>query len=129
MINAKDIPLSQAASALPDVSGAINMLLQPVKVGIITKTQVEGLIDESVKWHDTKVVRQPFSAQQLMIRPEGQRSWKWFSIHATPDLILGVDDLFILYDVRYRVMEKYDFSEYGFLYYNCVEDFTTKENL
>lgn len=122
MLNAKDKTLSDL-NALPDVSPSIDLLLQPMKVGLVQKAQVHGLTQETIMWKRTKVVRQAFSAEQLMIRPEGERSWKWYEIHATVDLILNTDDIILIHGQRLRIMEKRDYTEYGFVIYAAVEDY------
>ena len=123
MINAKDKTLRQSTS-LPDVQGSVDMLLQPIKLGVVTKNQVNGLTVEETEWTWTKAVRQAYSAEQLIILPEGQRSWKWYTIHALPDLVLKTDDIIVMHGMRMRVMERLDYLEYGFVEYHAIEDYT-----
>ena len=122
MINAKNRNMDQS-NALPDVSGAISLFLQPVKLGLIRKKQVSGYTEETITWIQTKAVRQSFTAQQLLLHPEGERAWKWYTIHMLPDYQLKPDDLIVLHGMRMRVMEKLDYQEYGFIEYHAVEDF------
>jgi hypothetical protein len=125
MINAKDKTLRQSTS-LPDVRGSVDLLLQPIKLGVVTKKQVSGLTVETTEWTWTKAVRQAYSAEQLVILPEGQRSWKWYTIHALPDLVLNNDDIIVMHSMRMRVMEKLDYQEYGFVEYHAIEDYTNE---
>lgn len=125
MINAKDKNLRQSTS-LPDVGGSVNMLLQPIKLGVVTKKQVNGLTVEETEWTWTKAVRQAYSSEQLVILPEGQRSWKWYTIHALPDLVLNTDDIIVMHRLRMRVMEKLDYLEYGFVEYHAIEDYVNE---
>jgi hypothetical protein len=125
MINAKNKTLSEQ-NDLPDVSPGIDMFLQPVQLGIITKKQVSGYTQESIYWISTKAVRQAFTAQQLLLRPEGERAWKWYTIHLLVDTVLKPDDIIKLHGMRMRIMEKLDYKEYGFVEYHAIEDFSTK---
>ena len=120
--NAKDKKID-CLPALPDVSGSVELFLQPMKIGIVQKAQVHGLTQETIIYVPTKAVRQAFSAQQLMIRPEAERAWRWYTLHATPDLVLKPDDIAIVQGLRMRVMEKFDYLEYGYVQYHVVEDY------
>lgn len=122
MINASDRKISELNS-LPDVSGSLELLLQPVKIGCVTKKQVSGYTQESIEYIRTKAVRQAFTAQQLILRPEGERAWRWYTIHMLPDIVLKTDDVIILHGLRMRIMEKLDYLEYGFAEYHAIEDF------
>lgn len=123
IINGKDTPLDKAAVALPNVGGAVAGWMQKMTFGVVCKSQVDGFTQEIITPVETKGVKQPFTAEQLSLLPEGERSWKWFMIHCLPDVKLATDDRIVLDDVKYRVMAKEDWSEYGFLQYNIIEDF------
>jgi hypothetical protein len=124
MINASKRKLSDLP-ALPDVSGSISMFLQKITLGIVTKKQVSGLTQEKIEYICTQAVRQAFSAQQLVLRPEGERAWKWYTIHMLADYILKTDDIIILHGMRMRIMEKLDYKEYGYIEYHAIEDYTS----
>lgn len=126
MINGKDIPLGLSASALPDVSGSVDMFLQPVTIGVVSKQQVDGYTQEIINYVKTRAVRQPFSPRMLEVKPEGERSWRWETVHALPDLILNPDDIILWGDHRYRVMQKSDFAEYGYVLYEIIEDYDNR---
>jgi len=120
--NARDIKIKDSLD-LPDVSAAVMQFLQPVKIGIIQKQQINGLTQEIPCYVDTQATKQPFSAQQLEIKPEGQRGWRWFTLHALTNLDLKLDDVIILGELSYRVMQKYDYAEYGYYQYEIAEGF------
>ena len=95
---------------------------------LITKTITDYNLTETATTISTKGVRQPFSAQQLSIKPEGQRAWKWEILHCLPNVKLNPDDIVVFNGVRYRVMEKLDYSEYGYLEYHIIQDYTAATN-
>jgi hypothetical protein len=124
--NAKD-RLVPNLNSLPDVSGAIDTMLQPVRIGLVQTSQVNGLSQEVIEWHDTMAVRQPFTSQQLAIRAEGERAWRWYTLHLDNGLPLRPNDVIKIHGLRMRIMEKLDWSEYGYSQYSCVEDFVQDE--
>ena len=121
--NGKDLPLGLASSGLPDVSGAVDMLLQPVSIGVVQKRQVDGYTQEVTTYFDTKACRQPFSPRKLEVLPEGERSWRWETLWTLPNLVLKPDDVIYYRGIRYRVMSRLNWSEYGFYEFNILEDY------
>jgi hypothetical protein len=67
---------------------------------------------------------QPFTAQRLSILPEGQRAWRWFTVYALKNLDLAPDDVVKIRGLKYRIMEKTDWHEYGYFKYDAIEDYT-----
>lgn len=127
IINGKDFKIG-AQSNLPDVSDALLDWFQNMTFDLITKAITDYDLTETATTISTKGVRQPFSAQQLSIKPEGQRAWKWETLHCLPDVKLNPDDIVVFNGVRYRVMEKLDYSEYGYLEYHIIQDYTAATN-
>ena len=123
IVNAKDRPLSQSTGTMPDVSGALRNWFQPMTFTTIVKT-VEGFQNVETPTNiDFRGVWQPTSAQAIAMKPEGQRKWKWFTVHAEPGLDLDPDDVVTYLSTQYRVKEKTDYTLDGYIEYHLVEDF------
>lgn len=123
IINAKDKPISLASSNLPNMGLAVRRWFQKLKFGVIKKTQLNGYTQEVVTELDSFGVRVPFTPEQLKILKEGERSWNWSTLYCNVDLILNTDDRVIIKGVKYRVMGKTDYTEYGYLQYDVIEDY------
>lgn len=123
IVNAKDKKTNDLSSGLPDVAGAIDVILQPTRAVIVQKQQIAGRTQEVPIEISTKASVQPFTAQQLSIKPEGLRAWKWFSIFCLRNADLKPGDAFIIKGMRYKIMEKYDWSAYGYFKYDAMEDY------
>lgn len=123
LTNAKRYRIKDSFTGLPDVSDSVMAFLRPVKVDIICKEQIDGYTQESKRCVHTQAVKQPFTSEQLKLKPEGQRSWKWFTLHCLPNLILRTDDIAVISGSSFRVMERTDYREYGYLQYDLVEDY------
>jgi hypothetical protein len=121
--NGKDYPLSSNPGTLPDMQGAMLSWFQRLTFTKVVKTVVNHEVEEETTTFEFTGVRQPMSPQQLEMKPEGQRAWKWEMIHAFPDLILKPDEIIVFESVPYRVMKKSDFKEYGYILYEIVEDY------
>lgn len=119
IINAKDKPLTY--TGLPQVGDVLPYWFQPLTFDLVTKSIFNYEVEEIIVTITTQGVRQPMTAQQLSIKPEGQRAWKWETIHCLPDVKLRIDDIIIFNGVRYRVMQRWDWSEYGYLQYEICQ--------
>lgn len=119
IINAKDKGLN--FSSLPQVGEVLPGWFQPMKFEVITKSLVNYEVEEVIVEVSTQGVRQPMTAQQLAIKPEGQRAWKWETMHCLPNVPLKVDDIIVFGNTKYRVMQKWDWTEYGYLEFHICQ--------
>ncbi len=122
IINGKNKTLSQTNN-LPNMSETIKNWFQNLTFKKIVKSIVNYQAVETETIISTKGVRQPFSPQQLKVKPEGQRGWKWETLHCLTNVVLVPDEIVEFNSIRYRVIEKKDYTEYGYIEYEIVQDF------
>lgn len=122
--NAKNVLVSQNPGTLPNMSDAILNWFQAMTFTTIVKTVVNFVVVETPTNVTFQGVWQPFTTQQLVMKPIGQRDWKWFTVHAQISLALSPDDVITYQGTQYRVVEKLDYSSYGYFEYHLVQDFT-----
>ena len=109
--------------ALPNLESALGAWAQPLTFVEVVKELRDFKEVETYQARKTRGVRSPLRPQELALKPEGQRAWKWEKIHASPTLQLKIDAIIVFNDRRYRVMSKNDYAEYGYVEYDIVEDF------
>lgn len=122
--NGKDTLLTANPGTLPNMQNAIADWFQTMTFQKVVKTTVNFVLVEALTTFSAMGVRQPFTPQQLLMKPIGQRQWKWETLHCYPDLILDPDEIVLFLGTKYRVMQKLDWKEYGYLEYHLVEDYT-----
>jgi len=110
---------------LPNMSNVIRAWMQPITFTVITKAIVDHQEVETESSVETTAVRVPLKPQELLVKPEGQRAWRWQHIFALTTLELNPDDVVVFDSIRYRVMAKQDFQEYGYIDYEICEDFSS----
>lgn len=121
--NAKNVLLSQNPGTLPNVSDALGDWFQPILMIKVIKLQVNYQTLERGDPIHFQGVLQPASARELQMKPEGERDWSWFTLHAYPTLILVPDDIVWIQTVRYRVMKQTDYAVYGYVEYQMIQDY------
>jgi len=122
--NGKDKLLGGGFGRVPNVSGAMTSWFQAMTFIQVVKTVVNFKVVESKTEINFMGVWQPASAQSIAMKPEGQRAWKWFTVHAEPTVELGPDEVITYQGTQYRVKSKMDYTEYGYVQYELIEDFT-----
>ena len=122
IVNACNKDLNELASGVPDVGASIMEVLQPVTATYVEKQQIAGYTQEITINLPTKASIQP-NNQPLKMMPEGQRKWKYFTIYALCNLNLQPDMQFTIRGIVYRILDKTDWKEYGFIKYDTVQDY------
>lgn len=117
-------PLDLSRNGLPDVGNAMEGIFYPITAVTVQKQEIGGFVKEICLTVKTKGVVQPMRAQEVEIKYEGQRTWKYFTLHCLPNLNLKPDDAVIIKDTRYRCLGKEDYSIYGFIKFDLAEDYT-----
>lgn len=124
IINAANIPLNEISGTVPDVSGALKDYFQKMTFTPLRKTVSGFQVVENAFPLTFWGVIQPFTPRQLMLKPEGERAWSWFTLHAEAGATLKVDDVALYLGKQYRVMASTDFRLYGYLVYQLITDWT-----
>jgi hypothetical protein len=122
--NGANRPINFQTGTVPDVSGALKDYYQPLIFEQLTKTVSGFQVVETTTPIQFRGLIQPFTSRQLMLRPEGERAWTWFTLFSDPVLTLQVDDVVVWNGKQTRVMSRTDFSLYGYVTYSLVQDWT-----
>jgi hypothetical protein len=105
----------------PDVSEALWGFTEPTVFRRASREIVDFEAAETLAAPGTfQGALQPLRTQRLLIKPEGERRWKWFQLWTNQELLLG--DIIDAYDGKtYKVMSKDDWSQGGFFSYELTE--------
>lgn len=120
--NGKNTPLNANSGTLPNMSATLTQWFQKMTFSRLVKTIVNFENVETKQSFSAMGVIQPMSAQQIAMKPEGQTSWMWYTIHADPSLILMPGEIITYLTTDYRVMGRTNFEIYGYLQYDVVQE-------
>lgn len=121
--NANRLTVDQAVMPTPTARSTLQGWFRPIVLIRIKKQTVDFQTVEVEKPLRAFGVVQPLSATALAIKPEGQRAWKWWSISATPDLELIVDEKITYRGTKLRIMRQLPFEANDVVQYEAVEDY------
>lgn len=120
--NAASLPLFAKSGTTPDVSGALQDYFQPMVFSALVKIVSGFQVIETAKPINFQGTIQPFTDRQLYLKPEGQRAWTWYMLHADPVLSLDVDSVVLWNSKQTRVMARKDYGLYGYVEYHLCQD-------
>jgi hypothetical protein len=108
-------------SRFPNMSEAFWDWDGEVQLSVVQKTIVDGDVAErDVADITFRGILEPMIAQKVIVKPEGQRQFKYWTLWTTKYLILDsiIKDT---YGNNYRIMSRPDWDQAGFYEYELIE--------
>lgn len=124
IFNASSLRLFQTVGTLPNMNSTMVEYFQPMIFTQILKSVVDFQNVETPTNIAFQGVMQPLKDRDLSMKPEGQRSWQWYWLHAEPGTPLKNDDTIMYQGKQYRIMSNKDYTQYGYVEYHLVQDYT-----
>lgn len=116
-------PLNQL-SGMPQMSAAFMNWFVNITIVKITQSIIDSLNVDTQIPITFKGTVQPLKPQEIALKPEGERSWKWMQIHAlSGSLDLTTGDKIIYKSETYKVMGMKDYSLNNYVEYHIVKDY------
>ena len=114
-------------TGFPQMANTLNGWEVPISIIKITQSIVDGDVVKGEEQIDFMGVWQPLRDEELQSKPEGQRSWEWYWIHAKSGALnLQTQDKIKFQGKRFKVMAVKDYSLNGFVEYHIVRDYEEK---
>ena len=110
--------------SVPYMSGALKGWTKKRTATIVTQSIIDHETFESETNEILDINIQPMPARQVDRKPEGQRSWQWFSIIIKNGPYLNTDDVIIIDSLRYKIEKGNDWRASGFTKYEAIADYT-----
>ena len=109
---------------LPQMTNTLNGWEVPLTLKRIRQSIIDGDAVKTEEIINFQGVFQPLRDDQLQFKPEGQRSWSWYWIHAKAGTLnLQTQDKIEFQSIRYKVMSVKDYSLYGYIEYQVILDY------
>ena len=111
-------------TGLPQMSNTLNGWEIPLTLTKVVQKIVNGDRVTEEQLINFQGVFQPLRDEQLQYKPEGERSWSWYWIHAKAGTLnLKTQDKIIFENKKYKVMSVKDYSLYGYIEYQVIADY------
>lgn len=116
-------------NGMPNMTNTLNGWEVPLSFIKITQSIVDGDVVKTETPINFMGVWQPLRDEELQFKPENQRSWSWYWIHAKSGTVeLQTQDKFLFKNKRYKVMAVKDYSLNGFIEYHVIRDYEDNYN-
>lgn len=112
-------------TGMPQMEAAFAGWANDITLTVVTQTvQSTGFISNVENTINFKGVIQPLQPNQIALKPEGQRSFKWLQIHCLDRIInLNTNDRIVYNGEKYKVMARKDYSLNNYIEYHVIEDY------
>ena len=107
---------------LPTPLAGIISWSQAVVLKKVTQTIEEGDVVNKVENISFEGVVIPMESEVLSLKPTEQQSWEWYYIFTRNNVALVNNDRIDYNGVKYKVMERRDYSAYGHIEYHAIKD-------
>lgn len=112
-------------STMPNMSNALAGWEVSILVNRRVMTYTDGDASYTNVTSSIKGVRQPLKPEEIELKPEGQRSWSWHSIHVpTKYEQLNNDQIIVVAGRNHKIMGQMDWSLDGYVLYHAILDFS-----
>lgn len=110
---------------LPNVVGAMKGWQVPVVANYIKQMLVDDELIEVNRTTRIFGVLQPLKAQEIQLKPEGERAWPWYQLHveAAKYKRLRVGQDVDIKNENFRVMAAKNYNLYGYIEYHLVREY------
>ena len=125
--NGCNVPLNSVQGTVPNMGEAITDYFQKLSFIQIVKTVVGFQLKETPTTTEFWGIYMPAGPRNMAILPAGQRAWTIYKLYTQQPLTLQVDDVVVFPQInnkQTRVMKREDYSQYGYIVYDLIQDFT-----
>lgn len=121
----RNLKISQMNSGLPQMTNALTGWEVAVVANYVKQEIIDGDIVDSSYTKKMQGVLQPLKAEQIALKPEGQRSWAWYWLHVKPQYDkLRTEQIVLINNIPYKVMAVKNYDIYGYIEYEVIRDYS-----
>jgi hypothetical protein len=120
---------SAMESGMPQMGHVLDGWEVPLTLVKIIQDVSDGELVYSEIRYNFMGVWQPLRTEQLLLKPEGERSWTWIQLHvkSNADVALETADKVIFRNELFKVIEKKDYTLNGYIEYQLCKDYVNEQ--
>lgn len=109
---------------LPNVSDTLTGWEVDIYAVFVKQSMIDGEIINQDIIKKISGTLQPLKAEEVDLKPEGQRAWQWYDIHVKSVYpVLRVEQKIKVNNIDYKIMAVKDYSLYGYVEYHVVRNY------
>ena len=108
---------------LPNMSSVIDQFTQEITLIKLTEVIDKGFVTYTEQEINFIGVVEPVKPENLKVRPEGERGWKYQEIYTTTEQNLKIAEKIKYAGTRYKIIEVNNYEAYGYFKYLIIEDY------
>ena len=108
---------------LPQMGNPVNVWSIPLTLIKIEQKIVDGDLVQSERVYQFAGCIQPFRTEDLLAKPEGQRTWSYYWVHTTSTLPFQISDKIKYQNVKYKVTGIKNYDIYGYKELEVILDY------
>ena len=108
---------------MPNMANTLSGWEAPLSLIKVTQSIIDGDAVFNEQITNFMGVIQPLRSEDLAMKPEGQRSWKYYWIHTNSNLPFQTADKIIFKDKRYKITDIKDYGLNGFRELEVILDY------
>lgn len=115
--------LNEQVAPVPNMRSTLLGWVKPITMTRITSTVKDGQatpVEREVKTSGVLLAGDPVKLQMLA---EGDRSWESVVLYVFDNLVLETNDRAVIRGVKYRVLQKLDWTAYGYQRFDLLKDY------
>lgn len=119
-------PLNQL-SGMPQMQAAFTGWMLPLTFKKVAQVvQASGFVEDVETSVSVRGVWQPMSAEDIQLKPEGQRSWAWYMLHVQGNQeVFATNDRLEFQGQPYKVMGVKNYTLNNYVQYDIIGDYTS----
>lgn len=120
----RNFKINQISNSMPKVDDVLTGWMIDFVANFTKQVRIDGEFVETSKFVKMQGVLQPLSAEDISLKPEGQRNWKWYQLHVPIKYQqLPVGKIVKLDNINYKIMAAKDYKLNGYTEYHCIKDY------
>lgn len=120
----RNFKINQIANGMPQVDDVLEGWMVSFIANFMQQVRIDGEFIERSTFVKMEGVLQPLKTEDINLKPEGQRNWKWYQLHVPIKYRqIPVGKVVVIGDTDYKIMASKDYTLNSYVEYHIIKDY------